>query len=62
MLFYGQVLRIYPAKWVLISSIIIFEIGSLLCGVAQNVDELIAGRAVSGLGAAGMSAYSVQTL
>ncbi|KAJ7339008.1 ABC transporter [Mycena albidolilacea] len=62
MLFYGQVLRIYPAKWVLISSIIIFEIGSLLCGVAQNVDELIAGRAVSGLGAAGMMVSMFQVI
>ncbi|KAF8143658.1 transporter [Mycena galopus ATCC 62051] len=53
-LFYGQIMRIYPAKWVLVSSIIIFEAGSLLCGVSQNVDELIAGRTVSGLGAAGM--------
>ncbi|KAJ7802277.1 ABC transporter [Mycena olivaceomarginata] len=58
----GWVLRIYPAKWVLISSIIIFEIGSLLCGVAQNVDELIAGRAVSGLGAAGMMVSMFQVI
>jgi len=26
----------------------------LICGVAQNVDQLIAGRTVSGMGAAGM--------
>ncbi|KAJ7867671.1 major facilitator superfamily domain-containing protein, partial [Mycena olivaceomarginata] len=55
-LFYGQLLRILPAKWVLVSSIVIFEAGSLLCGVAQNVDHLIAGRTVSGLGAAGICA------
>ncbi|KAJ6495364.1 ABC transporter [Mycena sanguinolenta] len=53
-LFYGQVLRIYPSKWVLIASIVIFEAGSLLCGLSQNVDQLIAGRTVSGLGAAGI--------
>ncbi|KAJ7906097.1 hypothetical protein B0H13DRAFT_1537795, partial [Mycena leptocephala] len=53
-LFYGQLLRIFPAKWILVSAITIFEIGSLLCGVSQNVGQLIAGRTVSGLGAAGM--------
>ncbi|KAF7328388.1 Major facilitator transporter-like protein [Mycena venus] len=53
-LFYGQILRIFPAKWVLLSSIIIFEIGSLLCGVCQNVDQLIAGRTIAGVGAAGI--------
>ncbi|KAF7345295.1 Major facilitator transporter-like protein [Mycena sanguinolenta] len=61
LLFYGQVMRIFPAKYVLMISITIFEIGSLLCGVSRNVNELIAGRAISGLGASGMtvSVYQV---
>ncbi|KAK7013180.1 major facilitator transporter-like protein [Favolaschia claudopus] len=54
LLFYGQALKIYSAKWVLISSIVIFEVGSLLCALAQNIDQVIAGRTVSGLGAAGI--------
>ncbi|KAJ7120201.1 major facilitator superfamily domain-containing protein [Mycena epipterygia] len=62
LLFYGQVLRIFPAKWVLVSAITIFEIGSLVCGVAQNVDMLIAGRAVSGLGAAGIFVAMIQII
>ncbi|KAJ7156630.1 major facilitator superfamily domain-containing protein, partial [Mycena filopes] len=57
LLFYGQILRIFPAKWVLISAIVLFEMGSLVCGVAQNVDMLISGRVVSGLGAAGICAF-----
>ncbi|KAJ6490110.1 ABC transporter [Mycena sanguinolenta] len=61
-LFYGQMLRIYPAKWILIAAIVIFEAGSLLCGVAQNVNELIAGRTVSGLGAAGMFVAMLQVI
>lgn len=32
----------------------IFEIGSLLCGIAPNSDVLIIGRAVAGVGCAGM--------
>ncbi|KAJ7806025.1 major facilitator superfamily domain-containing protein [Mycena olivaceomarginata] len=47
---------------ILISSIIIFEIGSLLCGVSQNVDQLIAGRTVSGVGAGGMFISMMQVL
>ncbi|KAJ7174046.1 ABC transporter, partial [Mycena crocata] len=62
LLFYGQVLRIFPAKWVLVSAIAIFEIGSLLCGVSQNVNQLIAGRAVSGVGAAGLFVSMLQTI
>ncbi|KAF8213916.1 ABC transporter [Mycena galopus ATCC 62051] len=54
LLFYAQLLRIFSAKWVLVVAIIIFEAGSLLCGVSQNIDQLIAGRTVSGFGAAGM--------
>ncbi|KAJ7137537.1 ABC transporter [Mycena crocata] len=62
LLFYGQVLRIFPAKWVLVSSIAIFEIGSLLCGVSQNVNQLIAGRTVSGVGAAGLFVAILQLI
>lgn len=32
----------------------VFELGSLICGVAQNSVTLIVGRAVTGLGAAGV--------
>ncbi|KAJ7081783.1 transporter [Mycena belliarum] len=61
-LFYGQLLRVFPAKWILVSAITIFEAGSLLCGLAQNVNELIAGRAVSGLGASGIFVAIIQVL
>ncbi|KAE9383451.1 MFS general substrate transporter [Gymnopus androsaceus JB14] len=54
LLLYGQILRIFPSKWVLIASITIFEIGSLVCALAQNVNVLITGRTVSSVGAAGI--------
>ncbi|KAJ7198312.1 major facilitator superfamily domain-containing protein [Mycena pura] len=57
LLFYGQLLRIFPAKWILLSAITTFEIGSLVCGVSQNVNQLIAGRTVTGVGAAGICAF-----
>ncbi|KAJ7458359.1 major facilitator superfamily domain-containing protein [Mycena galericulata] len=61
-LFYGQLLRIFAAKWVLVTAIVIFETGSLICGVSHNVDQLIAGRAVSGLGAAGIFVAMIQII
>ncbi|KAJ7339924.1 ABC transporter [Mycena albidolilacea] len=62
LLLYGQVLRIFPAKWVIVTAIIIFEAGSLLCGVSQNIGQLIAGRTVSGAGAAGILVSTIQIL
>ncbi|KAJ7032298.1 ABC transporter [Mycena alexandri] len=54
LLFYGQVLRIFPAKWVLVSAVTLFEVGSLVSGLGQNVGMIIAGRVVTGVGAAGI--------
>lgn len=41
-------------KWVYLIAIGIFELGSLICGVAPNSTTLIVGRAVAGLGSAGI--------
>jgi len=54
MLTYGQLLMIVPTKWVYMGAIVIFEIGSLLCGVAPSMKVLILGRAVAGMGGAGL--------
>lgn len=51
---FGAGLRIWRAKHVLLAAIGLFELGSLLCGVAPNITALIVGRAISGVGAAGM--------
>lgn len=61
-LFFSQVLRIYPAKYVLIASVVIFEVGSALCGAAQDVNTLIGGRALSGVGAAGILTSILQVM
>lgn len=53
MLTYGQILTIAPTKWVYLTAVVIFEIGSLICGVAPNMNVLIFGRAFAGVGAAG---------
>ncbi|KDQ17239.1 hypothetical protein BOTBODRAFT_105781 [Botryobasidium botryosum FD-172 SS1] len=51
---FGQALEIFPAKWVFLFSMALFELGSLLCAVAPSVGFLIFGRAVAGVGAGGM--------
>ncbi|EIN09916.1 transporter [Punctularia strigosozonata HHB-11173 SS5] len=55
MLSAGQLLAVAPTKWVFLASITIFEIGSLLCGVAPTMDVLILGRAIAGMGGAGIT-------
>jgi EmrB/QacA subfamily drug resistance transporter len=51
---YGKLGDLYGRKRVLQSAIVIFLIGSVLCGVAQNMAELIAFRALQGLGGGGL--------
>jgi EmrB/QacA subfamily drug resistance transporter len=51
---YGKLGDLYGRKRVLQAAIVIFLIGSALCGLAQNMGELIAFRAVQGLGAGGL--------
>jgi hypothetical protein len=53
-LLYGRIYTFYSPKWVFLSSVVIFEIGSLVCGVAPNSPTFIVGRAVAGLGSAGI--------
>jgi MFS family permease len=53
MLTFGQILTIASNKWVLLTCISLFEIGSLICGVAPSIDVLIFGRAFQGIGASG---------
>jgi len=48
-------------QWCYIAFFTIFELGSALCGAAQSSGMLIVGRAIAGVGAAGISsgAYTV---
>jgi EmrB/QacA subfamily drug resistance transporter len=51
---YGKFGDLYGRKGTLQIAIVIFLVGSALCGIAQNMPELIAFRAVQGLGAGGL--------
>ncbi|PVF94123.1 ABC transporter [Serendipita vermifera] len=54
MLTFGQILTIASSKWVYLVCVILFEIGSLICGVAPSMNVLIFGRAFQGVGASGI--------
>ena len=51
---YGKLGDLYGRKRILQSAVVLFLIGSALCGQAQSMTELIAFRAVQGLGAGGL--------
>ncbi|EFQ33168.1 major facilitator superfamily transporter [Colletotrichum graminicola M1.001] len=53
-LVFGRIYKFYDLRVSFLSSILIFEIGSLICGVAPSSPVLIAGRAVAGVGSAGI--------
>lgn len=44
----------FSIKGILLLAISIFEIGSVICGSAQGSVALIVGRAIAGVGAAGI--------
>jgi MFS family permease len=50
----GRIYQLYSTKWIFLLSIVIFEAGSALCGAAPNSITFIIGRAIAGLGSAGV--------
>lgn len=53
-LFYGKLYMLFSIKIVYLCAIAIFELGSLICATAPNAVALTCGRAIAGLGAAGI--------
>ncbi|CAK5266378.1 unnamed protein product [Mycena citricolor] len=51
---FGKFYTFMPVKRVFITAIVVFEIGSAICGAAPNSKALIIGRAIAGLGSAGI--------
>lgn len=51
---FGKLGDLYGRKGVMQSAIVIFLAGSMLCGIASNMTQLIAYRALQGLGGGGL--------
>ncbi len=56
---YGKLSDLYGRKLLFQAAIVLFLIGSVASGVAQNMGELIGARAVQGLGAGGLMAMAM---
>jgi EmrB/QacA subfamily drug resistance transporter len=52
---YGKLGDLYGRKMVLQSAIVLFLVGSALCGLSQNMTQLIVFRAIQGLGGGGLA-------
>jgi MFS transporter, DHA2 family, glioxin efflux transporter len=51
----GKLYQYFNIKWSFLASMLVFEVGSLICGVAPTSTALIIGRAIAGFGGAGLS-------
>jgi Major Facilitator Superfamily len=59
---YGKLGDLYGRKVVLQSAIVIFLVGSALCGISQNMTELIVVRAIQGLGGGGLFVVTIAVI
>jgi MFS family permease len=44
----------FNAKWTYILCVVLFELGSAICGAVPSIDALIIGRAICGVAGSGM--------
>lgn len=56
---YGKLCDVYGAKRVYLGAVALFLLGSTLCGLAQDMGQLIACRALQGLGGGGLMSVTL---
>ncbi|KAI0879968.1 MFS general substrate transporter [Annulohypoxylon maeteangense] len=49
----GRAYGIFNVKWLFLSLVTLFEVGSAVCGAAPSMDAFIVGRVIQGVGACG---------
>ncbi|KAK1836679.1 putative HC-toxin efflux carrier [Podospora conica] len=59
---YGSLYRMFSVKWTYLVAVFIFEVGSLICALAPTSEAFIVGRAIAGMGTAGLFSGSVVIL
>lgn len=51
----GQIFQVHSYQAMVLVAMFIFEVGSLICGVAPDPTTLIVGRAIAGFGGSGIA-------
>lgn len=46
----GKAYGVFNVKWLFLTMVVTFEVGSALCGAAPTMDAFIVGRVIQGLG------------
>ena len=59
---YGKIGDVYGRKRVLLLALALFTLGSVACGLAQSMPELLAARAVQGVGGGGLPVLGMAIL
>ncbi|PGG97620.1 hypothetical protein GX51_07252 [Blastomyces parvus] len=59
-LFLGTLYTTFNMKWVYVGAVVLFEVGSALCGAAPTMSALIVGRVIAGAGGSGIYLGSLQ--
>jgi MFS family permease len=60
LLVYGKLYTFLNVKYTFLSAVLLFEIGSAICGAAPTSIAFIIGRAIAGLGAGGVQSGIVR--
>jgi Major Facilitator Superfamily len=61
-LVYGKIYTFFPTKWVFLTGIFLFEVGSAICGAAPSSTSFIIGRAIAGFGSSGIFTGAINIL
>ncbi|KAI1776008.1 putative MFS aflatoxin efflux pump [Hypoxylon cercidicola] len=61
-LLFGKVYTFFPVRATFLATILLFEAGSAICGAAPNSVAFILGRAIQGVGSAGIFGGSIITI
>ncbi|KAJ5497739.1 Major facilitator superfamily domain general substrate transporter [Penicillium expansum] len=61
-LLFGKLYKLFSVRIVFLGSILVFEVASAICGAAPNSVAFIIGRAICGVGAAGILAGTIMCI